>query len=162
LKISKRNASSFQAKSEIAVTTRVVRSIGLVLVAVTAAALGLGVVGRLLADPTNVQRPAQANRAEFMRLKLDYAKGLLEGLTMERMDDIAKNARLLKEMSAAAQWEVPTVPSAEYNTLTGEFQRIADELGRQAKAKNLDGATLAYVRLTVNCVECHKVVRKTR
>ena len=29
----------------------------------------------------------------------------------------------------------------------------------KAKAKNLDGATLAYVRLTMNCIECHKYVR---
>lgn len=125
-----------------------------------AAVLLLAVVGgRVVSSAQDPAAVVQAKRSEFMRLKLDYAKGVLEGLALERMDDIAKNARLLKEMSAAAQWEVPIVPKAEYNTLTSEFQRIADELGKQAKARNLDGATLAYVRMTLNCVECHKAVR---
>jgi hypothetical protein len=33
---------------------------------------------------------------------------------------------------------------------------------RQADKENLDGAALAYVQLTLSCVNCHKVVRDSR
>jgi hypothetical protein len=33
-------------------------------------------------------------------------------------------------------------------------------MDRKAKDKNIDGATLAYLRLTMNCVNCHKYVRQ--
>ena len=41
-----------------------------------------------------------------------------------------------------------------------EFQRLSDEMDRKAKEKTIDGATLAYLRLTMNCVNCHKYVRQ--
>ena len=52
------------------------------------------------------------------------------------------------------------IPNAtDYVALTTEFQRYADDLARNAKEHNIDGATLAYVKLTMNCVQCHKYVR---
>jgi hypothetical protein len=67
----------------------------------------------------------------------------------------------LKRLSEAAEWEVPTIPNAgDYVIFTSEFQRLADEMDHKAKDKNIDGATLAYLRLTMNCVNCHKYVRQ--
>ena len=104
------------------------------------------------------QRPH--SRAEFMRTKLEYSKKVLEGLTLEDYDAIAKSAKSLRLLSQAAEWEVPTIPNAtDYVYLTREFQQITDELAKKASQKNIDGATLAYVRLTMNCVNCHKYVR---
>jgi hypothetical protein len=106
------------------------------------------------------EQPARS-RAEFMRMKLEYSKKVLEGLTLEDYEMIIKNAKALKLLSQAAEWEVPTIPNAvEYVAFTSEFQRHADELAKKAKEKNIDGATLAYLRLTMNCVNCHKYVRE--
>jgi len=102
------------------------------------------------------------SRAEFMRMKLEFSKKVLEGLTLEDYTGISKNAKALKRLSEAAEWEVPTIPNAtDYVAFTSEFQRVADELVQKAKDRNIDGATLAYLRLTVNCVNCHKYVRQT-
>lgn len=99
-------------------------------------------------------------RSEFMRQKLEFSKNLLEGLSMENYETIGKNAKALKILSQAAEWEVPTIPNAtDYVAFTTDFQRIADDLSKQAKDKNIDGATIAYVKLTMNCVQCHKFVR---
>jgi hypothetical protein len=96
-----------------------------------------------------------------MRLKLDYSKKVLEGLTLEDYSSITTSARALRRLSEAAEWEVPTIPDAkEYVAFTAEFQRTADELVKKAKDKNVDGATLAYLRLTMNCVNCHKYTRQ--
>ena len=104
------------------------------------------------------QRPR--SRAEFMRTKLEYSKQALAGLTLEDFDAIAKSARALRLLSQAAEWEVPTIPNAtDYVALTREFQLMTDEMANKAREKNIDGATLAYLRLTMNCVNCHKYVR---
>lgn len=104
--------------------------------------------------------PNPNKRAEFMRMKLDFSKKILAGLVNEDYDSIIDGARNLKRLSMAAEWEVPTIPNVqEYLPFTADFQRIADDLQKSARAKNLDGATLAYTRLTINCVNCHKYVR---
>jgi len=100
------------------------------------------------------------NRSEFMRRKLEFSKNVLEGLSLEQYPMIEKNAKALKVLSQAAEWEVPMIPNAtDYLALTSEFQRYTDDLVKAAKQGNIDGATLAYVKLTMNCVQCHKYVR---
>ena len=95
-----------------------------------------------------------------MRTKLEASREILEGLTLEDYALITKGAKALRALSRASEWEVPTIPNAdEYVIYTGEFQRLTEELSRKAKDKNIDGATLAYFRLTSSCVNCHKYVR---
>jgi hypothetical protein len=95
-----------------------------------------------------------------MRQKLEFSKNVLEGLSLEQYSLIEKNAKALKKLSEAAEWEVPMIPNAtDYVAMTSEFQRYADELAKNAKQQNIDGATLAYLKLTLNCVQCHKFVR---
>jgi hypothetical protein len=108
--------------------------------------------------PALAQQPR--SRAEFMRTKLEHSKRALEGLTLENYGAIVESARALRRLSQAAEWEVPIIPNAvDYVAYTGEFQRLTDEMSRKAQEKNIDGATLAYMRLTMNCVSCHKYVR---
>ena len=121
--------------------------------------VGLALTAAALAAQEGVQR--FRTRAEFMRMKLEYSKSVLEGLTLENYETIIKNAKALKKLSEAAEWEVPTIPNAtDYVVFTSEFQRLTDEMAQKAKDKNIDGATLAYLRLTMNCVNCHKYVRQ--
>ena len=123
--------------------------------------LALALAATILAARGQEQEQKPHSRAEFMRMKLEYSKKVLEGLTLEDYPTIAKNAQALKKLSEAAEWEVPTIPNAgEYVVFTSEFQRLADELAKKAKDRNIDGATLAYLRLTMNCVNCHKYVRE--
>jgi hypothetical protein len=123
------------------------------------AALVIAIGAAVVVAQEGVQR--SRTRAEFMRMKLDYSKKVLEGLTMENYEDISKSAKALKRLSEAAEWEVPTIPNAnEYVVFTSEFQRLADEMAQKAKERNIDGATLAYLRMTMNCVNCHKYVRQ--
>ena len=127
--------------------------------------IGLGLAGLALAATVlavRAQEPKRPpSRAEFMHMKLEFSKKVLEGLTLENYEMIVKNAQNLKKLSEAAEWEVPTIPNAgEYIVFTSEFQRLTDELVKKGREKNIDGATLAYLRLTMNCVNCHKYVRQ--
>jgi hypothetical protein len=97
---------------------------------------------------------------KFMRQKLEHSKGVLEGLALEDFDMIARNADAMRTLGQDARWRVS--PNLNYLRLSSEFQDLANELVRSARKRNLDGATLAYVDLTLNCVKCHKLVRDER
>ena len=100
------------------------------------------------------------SRSEFMRTKLEASSRIIEGLAVEDYERIIQGARSLKVLSRAAEWEVPTLPNAtDYLTYTTEFPRLSDDLIRDARNRNIDGATLDYFRLTMCCVNCHKYVR---
>jgi uncharacterized protein (TIGR01244 family) len=43
-----------------------------------------------------------------------------------------------------------------------DFRRNAERAASGARAKNIDGVALAYVQMTMNCVNCHKHVREVR
>jgi hypothetical protein len=85
---------------------------------------------------------------------------VLEGIAVNDFDKIAKHGEELIFISKQAEWRVLQTP--QYELHSNEFRRIADDLVRSAKAKNLDAATLAYVDLTLTCVKCHKHVREVR
>ncbi|MGC1717732.1 MAG: hypothetical protein WA746_01975 [Isosphaeraceae bacterium] len=129
--------------------------------AVTTAILALASLPFVSALSTGrASQQKNQNRGEFMRRKLEFSKNVLEGLSLEQYPMIEKNAKALKVLSQAAEWEVPMIPNAtDYVALTSEFQRYTDDLVKAAKQGNIDGATLAYVKLTMNCVQCHKYVR---
>lgn len=94
---------------------------------------------------------------EFMRDKLELAQGILEGLSVENYDLIISRSQKLSAMSQQVDWKVFENPDYEQQSMA--FRRNVDALTKAAKNKNLDGATLAYVRVTMSCVECHKYVR---
>ena len=70
---------------------------------------------------------------------------------------MAQQARKLQAVSQQSDW--PVFADPEYTRHTDAFRRSADALARAAADRNLDGATLGYVKMTLNCVECHKYVR---
>jgi cytochrome c556 len=96
----------------------------------------------------------------FMKAKLDHMKRIVEGLALEDFGIIAKHAQELSLISQATNWEVLQTP--EYKEHSVDFRKSADQLRNAAMKKNLDGATLAFVQMTMKCVQCHKYVRDTK
>ena len=103
-------------------------------------------------------RPNQVGA--FMRLKLDHSQKVLEGVVLKDFDLIAKNAQAMALLTEDENWMVLETP--EYRAYSAEFKQIANRLRQSAKDKNLDGAALDYVQLTLNCVDCHKHVREAK
>ena len=102
---------------------------------------------------------SKRNRAakEFMRDKLELSQRVLEGLATEDYDLIIAKGTKLSAMSKEADWRVFENP--DYDQQSVMFRRHVDSLVKAAKGKDLDAATLAYVRVTMSCVDCHKFVR---
>ncbi len=95
--------------------------------------------------------------AVFMRAKLAHSQNVLEGLAMEDYDLISRGAHDLALASQASSWQV--LQTEDYARQSAEFRRSCDNLRTAAKAKNLDGAALAWMEVTMKCVQCHKYVR---
>ena len=95
--------------------------------------------------------------ADFMRAKLGHSQDVLEGLALEDFDKIARAANELALASQASSWQV--LQTEDYARQSAEFRRSCDSLRSAAKAGNLDGAALAWMEVTMKCVQCHKYVR---
>jgi hypothetical protein len=96
----------------------------------------------------------------FMQLKLEHSQKVLEGIVLEDFGMIAKHAQQLALLTQDENWEV--LQTRDYRRHSDDFVRIAERLKDAAQEKNVDGAALDYVQLTLNCVDCHKHVRDQR
>jgi hypothetical protein len=107
--------------------------------------------------PGPTARAADTGTQEVMKDKLGHSQEILKGITTENFDLILLNAQKLNRLSHATGWFTRQTP--EYELFTNELRRHTDSLGKAAKNKNLDAATLAYVQMTMSCVACHKYMR---
>ncbi|MEZ6094355.1 MAG: hypothetical protein R3C03_08970 [Pirellulaceae bacterium] len=103
------------------------------------------------------QDKLQENAVPFMHRKLDHAREIVAGLATENFEKIRISAQELNLLSREAQWNV--VQTADYVQLSSDFRSSAERLRKAAAEENLDGATLAYFEVTLNCVRCHRYIR---
>ena len=97
---------------------------------------------------------------ELMRKKLQHAQKVLEGIALNDFDEILNHADALMQLTKEIEWRVLKTP--RYEVQSNEFRRAVENLQEKATQKNLDGAALGYVELTLSCVKCHKYVREAR
>jgi len=94
----------------------------------------------------------------WMKKKLQYSQSILSGIVTEDFELISKNAASMKALDGLEKY---VHPRGEYRMqLQALFAN--DVLLRNAEEKNVDGAALAYVQLTMSCVNRHKVLRRNR
>ena len=98
------------------------------------------------------------NPSIWMKKKLDYSQNILAGITAEDFDKIADNARAMKGLGKFEAFVRGR--NVAYTRQLQAFEDINDEIIRQADNDNVEGVALAFTQLTVNCVNCHKVLRQ--
>jgi hypothetical protein len=115
----------------------------------------------LCSAPTvNGQDTSEKNQPTsfWMQKKLDYSKNILAGITTADFDKIVENAESMRRLSAIEGFVRGRMPG--YRTQLQIFEESADEIIRQGKKDNVDGAALAFTQLTISCVNCHKQLRE--
>ena len=93
----------------------------------------------------------------WMKQKLVASQNILAGLTKGDYEAIEKNAQSMLVVGYLEKWV-----RAEYSgipQMMKDFEYANKALTLAAREKNLDGATIGYVQLTISCVQCHKLVR---
>jgi hypothetical protein len=98
--------------------------------------------------------------AEIMEKKLKNAQKLLEALSLADFKKITSNAEELLQLSKTEEWLI--YKTQKFEMFNNEFQRSLNDLIAKSKANNVDGATLAFVDMTMTCVRCHSYVREIR
>ena len=115
------------------------------------------VLSLLAAFSLAAEKDDQEKPSFWMQKKLGYSESILKGLVNRDFDQIAKNARSMSALTQIEKWVRGNTP--EYRAQLHVFQDSNQQLIRMADKKNLDGAALAYVQLSLSCVNCHKIVR---
>ncbi|MFM8708091.1 MAG: hypothetical protein ACKOHK_08410, partial [Planctomycetia bacterium] len=59
--------------------------------------------------------------------------------------------------SQASSWQV--LQTEEYARQSAEFRRSCESLRTAGRERNIDAAVLAWLDVTMKCVQCHKYVR---
>jgi hypothetical protein len=103
------------------------------------------------------ENPKVDDVGPFMRMKLAHSGEVLEGLALEDFDKIARGAGALALASQASSWQV--LQTEDYARHSAEFRRSCESLRVAARAENLDGAALAWMEVTMKCIQCHRYVR---
>jgi hypothetical protein len=93
----------------------------------------------------------------WMKQKLAASQNILGGLTKADYDTIRLNAESMLFVGYLERWV--RAESPEYKNMMRDFEYANKALVLASREKSLDSATLAYVQLTLSCVNCHKVVR---
>ena len=109
--------------------------------------------------PKAKKNPTQENVSKFMQAKLDSSKDVLEGLVTEDFSLIQKGTKKMIAMSNATDWQVVEGPI--FAQQSAEFRNAAKQLLKNAQNKNIDGASLSYLHLTMTCIACHNQIKKS-
>ena len=96
----------------------------------------------------------------WMQKKLEYSKNILGGIATADFDRIVENAESMRRLSSIEGFIRGRTPG--YRTQLQIFEDAADEIVRQGKKDNVDGAALAFTQLTISCVNCHKQLREQK
>jgi len=103
------------------------------------------------------EKSKQQEPSVFMKQKLSASQNILAGLTKADFDAIKKNAESMLVVGYLEKWVRADTPG--YQKMMNDFEYANKSLVLASREKNLDGATVAYIQLTISCVHCHKLVR---
>ncbi|MFO0952687.1 MAG: hypothetical protein U0835_16375 [Isosphaeraceae bacterium] len=99
----------------------------------------------------------QAEPSVWMKQKLAASHNVLTALAKEDYNAIEANAKTMLAVGFLESFARADAPG--YREMMADFRYANRSLVLASKEKNLDGATVAYVQLTLSCVNCHKIVR---
>ena len=94
---------------------------------------------------------------EFMRKKLTASNQILEGLVVDDLSLVVSGSEALLKMSTAEKWRASN--DIIYLQHSRDFRNSVETLRNKAKKQSIDGAALAWVDVTMSCIQCHEWVR---
>ena len=103
---------------------------------------------------------AGQDREALMKEKLELAQKVLAGLSKNDLAAVAADADSLAALTRETRWRITEAP--EYLSRSVEFERNASTLAAMAGGKNAEGAALAWVQVTTQCLDCHRWTRDAR
>ncbi len=106
------------------------------------------------------QELKSAARKIFMRGKLVSNQKIVEGLSVRDFDMIKAGADSVTALTKGQHWFV--LDTTEYRRYSEDMETAAQRLHAAAEDKNLEASALRYFDLTLNCIDCHEYIQKTK
>ena len=97
---------------------------------------------------------------DVMQRKLDHAHNLLDSLAVEDYEGLAASTERLMRLAEDASWVGR--PDAQFTANLRRFTSSLETLRTAATEKDINGAALGYVDMTLRCVGCHQSLRGVR
>ena len=94
----------------------------------------------------------------IMDRKLAVTQEVMEGIARNDFKKISQQSQKLHLLSREAGWRVLATPT--YLRLSEDFRATATQLEKAADKENLDAVGLAFVKLSISCIECHRYARE--
>ncbi len=114
-------------------------------------------VGGAFVPPAHAQTTALDR---VMRQKLGDAQAVLAAVVTSNWGELERRSLALAAATNDPAWMVLRTP--EYTKQSEAFVRAANDLVDAAGRRDLEMAPLAYVTLTMRCVQCHRYVARAR
>jgi hypothetical protein len=139
------------------------RKLGLTVIGLSVSALiifsGISLTAQAENDPgapKTTSKPMNGSRLQFMEGKMAITQEILRGVVLRDFKLIEKGATGINVLTLADQWMYKD--TKEYVRMSEDLRRISRQLVKAGREKDINAATLAYQRLTLNCVECHQAL----
>jgi hypothetical protein len=95
-----------------------------------------------------------------MRTKLEHSQKILESVVTSDWAALERHSQELQRLANDPAWMV--LKTREYARQSEAFLRATEDLIDAAKRRDLEAAPLAYVSMTMSCVQCHRHVARSR
>jgi hypothetical protein len=138
------------------IRSRYASAAGVIAICIAVMVLAVAMIARGDDKQAESSQPA----SYWMKKKLEYSQNILAGIATADYEKIIVNGESMRNLSKIEGFIRGQTPG--YRTQLHIFQESADEIVRQAKKDNVDGAALAFTQLTISCVNCHKHLRETK
>ena len=102
----------------------------------------------------SAQVPVGQQHGVLMQKKLTSTQQVIAGIAREDYKELAKQAQKLTLLSHEAGWNVIQTP--EYIRLSDAFRSSTAQLKKAAESQNMDAVGLAYIKLSISCIDCHR------
>lgn len=95
-----------------------------------------------------------------MREKLGHTQKILEAVVTSDWVSLETHSRELERLTNDPRWMILNYP--EYSRHSRAFVRSVQALHTAAAQRDLEKTPVAYVAVTLQCVECHRYLARQR
>ncbi|MCA9084742.1 MAG: hypothetical protein KDA81_11830 [Planctomycetaceae bacterium] len=95
--------------------------------------------------------------SKFMMQKLGMSNKILKGLMTDDLHLVEQNADKLLKMSHEEKWRASN--DMMYLQHSTQFRNACEDLRNKAAKGTMDGTALAWINVTMSCIQCHDWVR---
>jgi hypothetical protein len=118
-------------------------------------------IGLLMMLWPSVVSPQEAQLKGVMREKLNHAQQILAAVVTSDWPALERHSRDLLRVAENPVW-VAAFKTPPYTRQSEAFLRATQDLLDAAQRRDLEVAPIAYVSLTLTCVQCHRFTARAR